>query len=123
MQVDHSPQSVQTGPAVVIGVVAGVVVVAVVVDGVVVAVVIGLVGVGVVLGGLIPILPMEYFLPLALNFPVTVQPFSVANETGTFWHLAFLLHFGVTLMTSEQSHLKETFMVHLSLTLPHLTWP
>ena len=84
MQVDHSPQSVQTGSAVVIGVVSSVVVVAVVVDGVVVAVVIGLVGVGVVLGGLIPRLPMEYFLPLALNFPVTVQPFSVTNETGTF---------------------------------------
>ena len=49
----------------------------------------------------------------------------MANETGTFWHLAFLdpVHFGVTLMTSEQSHLKETFMVHLSLTLLHLTWP
>ena len=84
MQVDHSPQSVQTGSAVVVGVVTGVVVVAVVVDGVVVAVVIGLMGVGVVTGGLIPRLLMEYFLPLALNFPVTVQPFSVTNETGTF---------------------------------------
>ena len=77
---DHSPQSVQTGSAVVVGVVSSVVVV----DCVVVVVVIGLVGVGVVLGGLIPRLLMEYFLPLALNFPVTVQPFSVANETGTF---------------------------------------
>ena len=77
---DHSPQSVQTCSAVVIGVV----VVRVVVDGVVAAVVIGLVGVGVVLGGLIPRLFMEYFFPLALNFPVTMQPFSVTNETGTF---------------------------------------
>ena len=75
MQVDHSPQSVQTGSAVVIGVVSSVVVV----DCVVVVVVIG-----VVTGGLIPRLLMEYFLPLALNFPVTVQPFSVTNETGTF---------------------------------------
>ena len=72
---DHSPQSVQTGSAVVIGVVSSVVVV----DCVVVVVVIG-----VVTGGLIPRLLMEYFLPLALNFPVTVQPFSVTNETGTF---------------------------------------
>ena len=126
MQVDHSPQIVQTGSAVVIDVVSSVVVVdCVVVVVVVVVVVIGVVGVGVVTGGLIPRLLMEYFLPLALNFPVNVQPFSVANETGTFWHFAFLdpVHFGVTLMTSEQSHLKETFMVHLSLTLPHLTWP
>ena len=75
MQVDHSPQSVQTGSAVVVGVVSSVVVV----DCVVVVVVIG-----VVTGGLIPRLLMEYFLPLALNFPVTVQPFSVTNETGTF---------------------------------------
>ena len=75
MQVDHSPQSVQTGSAVVVGVVSSVVVV----DCVVVVVVIG-----VVAGGLIPRLLMEYFLPLALNFPVTVQPFSVTNETGTF---------------------------------------
>ena len=91
----------------------------------VVVVVTGSVGIGVVTGGLSPRLLMEYFLPLALNFPVIVQPFSVANEIGTFWHLAFLgpVHLGVTLMTSEQSHLKETFMVHLSLTLPHLTWP
>ena len=112
---DHSPQSVQTGSAVVIGVVSSVVVVDCVV----------MVVVGLVTGGLIPRLLMEYFLPLALNFPVTVQPFSVTNETGTFWHLAFLdpVHFGVTLITSEQLHLKETFMVHLSLTLPHLTWP
>ena len=72
---DHSPQSVQTGSAVAIGVVSSVVVV----DCVVVVVVIG-----VVTGGLIPRLLMEYFLPLALNFPVTVQPFSVTNETGTF---------------------------------------
>ena len=117
---DHSPQSVQTGSAVVIGMVSSVVVVDCVVVVVVVVVVAGL-----VTGGLIPRLLMEYFLPLALNFPVTVQPFSVTNETGTFWHLAFLdpVHFGVTLMTSEQSHLQETFMVHLSLTLPHLTWP
>ena len=71
---DHSPQSVQTGSAVVIGVVSSVVLV----DCVVVVVV------GLVTGGLIPRLPMEYFLPLALNFPVTVQPFSVTNETGTF---------------------------------------
>ena len=76
---DHSPQSVQTGSAVVIGVVSSVVVVMVVVDSVVVVVV-----VVVVTGGLIPRLLMEYFLPLALNFPVTVQPFSVTNETGTF---------------------------------------
>ena len=75
MQLDHSPQSVQTDSAVVVGVVSSVVVV----DCVVVVVVIG-----VVTGGLIPRLPMEYFLPLALNFPVTVQPFSVTNETGTF---------------------------------------
>ena len=73
---DQSPQLDQKGSAVVVdGVVAAVVVVAVVVDG--------------VTGGLIPRLLMENFLPLALNFPVTVQPFSVANETGTFWHLAF----------------------------------
>ena len=71
---DHSPQSVQTGSAVVIGVVSSVVLV----DCVVVVVV------GLVTGGLIPRLPMEYFLPLALNFPVTVQPFSVTNESGTF---------------------------------------
>ena len=71
---DHSPQSVQTGSAVVIGVVSSVVLV----DCVVVVVV------GLVTGGLIPRLPMEYFLPLALNFPVTVQPFSVTNETWTF---------------------------------------
>ena len=71
---DHSPQSVQTGSAVVIGVVSSVVLV----DCVVVVVV------GLVTGGLIPRLPMEYFLPLALNFPVTVQPFSVTKETGTF---------------------------------------
>ena len=75
MQVDHSPQSVQTGSAVVVGVVSSVVVV----DCVVVVVVIG-----VVTGGLIPRLLMENFLPLALNLPVTVQPFSVTNETGTF---------------------------------------
>ena len=75
MQVDHSPQSVQTGSAVVVGVVSSVVAV----DCVVVVVVIE-----VVTGGLIPRLLMEYFLPLALNFPVTVQPFSVTNETGTF---------------------------------------
>ena len=73
MQVDQSPQLDHKGSAVVIGVVASVVVV-----------VTGSVGVGVVTGGLIPRLPMEYFLPLALNFPVTVQPFSVTNETGTF---------------------------------------
>ena len=72
---DHSPQSVQTGSAVVVGVVSSVVVV----DCVVVVVVIE-----VVTGGLIPRLLMEYFLPLALNFPVTVQLFSVTNETGTF---------------------------------------
>ena len=71
---DHSPQSVQTGSAVVIGVVSSVVVVDCVV----------MVVVGLVTGGLIPRLLMEYFLPLALNFPVTVQPFSVTNETGTF---------------------------------------
>ena len=71
MQVVHSPQSVQTGSAVVVGVVPSVVVVVVVV-------------VGLVTGGLITRLLMEYFLPLALNFPVTVQPFSVTNETGTF---------------------------------------
>ena len=118
MQVDHSPQSVQTGSAVVIGVVSSIVVV----DCVVVVVVVVVVVIGVVTGGLIPRLLMEYFLPLALNFPVNVQPFSVTNETGTFWHFAFLdpVHFGVTLMTSEQSRLKETFKVHLSLTLPHL---
>ena len=81
---DHSPQSVQTGSAVVIGVVVVTVVVMVVVDGVVMVVVIGLVVVGMVTGGLIPRLLMENFLPLALNFPVTVQPFSVTNETGTF---------------------------------------
>ena len=75
---DHSPQGVQTGSAVVIGVVSSVVVVKVVVDCVVMVVV------GLVTGGLIPRLLMEYFLPLALNFPVTVQPFSVTNETGTF---------------------------------------
>ena len=75
---DHSPQSVQTGSAVVIGVVSSVVLVKVVVDCVVMVVV------GLVTGGLIPRLLMENFLPLALNFPVTVQPFSVTNETGTF---------------------------------------
>ena len=80
MQVDHSPQSVQTGSAVVVGVVSSVVVV----DCVVVVVVVVVVVIGVVTGGLIPRLLMEYFLPLALNFPVTVQPFSVTNETGTF---------------------------------------
>ena len=72
---DHSPQSVQTGSAVVIGVVSSVVVV----DCVVVVVVVVVVVIEV-----IPRLLMEYFLPLALNFPVTVQPFSVTNETGTF---------------------------------------
>ena len=82
---DQSPQLDQKGSAiVVVGMVVAVVVVAVVVDGVVAAVVIGLVGAGVVTGGLIPRLLMENFLPLALNFPVTVQPFSVTNETGTF---------------------------------------
>ena len=80
MQVDHSPQSVQTGSAVVIDVVSSVVVV----DCAVVVVVVVVVVIGVVTGGLIPRLLMEYFLPLALNFPVTVQPFSVTNETGTF---------------------------------------
>ena len=72
---DQSPQLDQKG---------SVVVVVVVVDRVVAPVVIGSVGVGVVIGGLIPRLLTEYFLPMALSFPVTVQPFSVANESATF---------------------------------------
>ena len=82
---DQSPQLDQKGSAVVVvGMVVAVVVVVVVVDSVVVPVVIGSVGAGVVIGGLIPRLLTEYFLPMALSFPDTMQPFSVANESGTF---------------------------------------
>ena len=81
---DQSPQLDQKGSVVVDGMVTAVVVVVVVVDCVVAPVVIGSVGVGMVIGGLIPRLLTEYFLPMALNFPDTVQPFSVANESETF---------------------------------------
>ena len=64
------------------------------------------------------------FFTLPLSSPVTVQPFSVTNDKGTFLHLAFFwppVHFGETLMTFVQSNLKETLMVHLRLDFPHFT--
>ena len=60
---------------------------------------------------------------LPLSSPVTVQPFSVTNDRGTFLHLAFLgpLHFGETFVTFVQSNLKEAFIVHWRSNFPHFT--
>ena len=60
--------------------------------------------------------------PVLLNVPDTVQPFLVANETGT--PLAQFLFFGVQLgeifVISLQSFSKEKVMAHLKFTFPHL---
>ena len=59
--------------------------------------------------------------PVLLNVPDTLQPFLVANETGTpLAHFLFFVQLGEIFVISLQSFSKEKAMAHLKFTFPHL---